>query len=77
MEINKSKFHNTGFLTKRIITEIRSSQGLQSQDISNVCINYFEENNRKLCPLTLTPLRLTPLPTYNISEENTCKLLLI
>jgi hypothetical protein len=74
MEINKSKFHNTGFLTKSVINEIRLNQGLQSQNISNVCINYFDENTSKLCPPTLAHLKLTPLPTYNLSEENTCTL---
>ena len=68
--LTRPKFHNTGFIPMKVITEMRSRQGLQPQDISNACIQYLDKNDRRLYPITLTPL-----PTYNlppISDENPC-----
>jgi len=71
MEINnRSKFYNTGYLSQKVITEVRQKQGLQVQDISNACTQK---------PRVLYPMLATPLPTYGlppISPNCTCAIYL-
>ena len=75
--IPKTKFFNTGYLSKTNIDEIRLQQDLMSQRISNYC-----ENQYTVCSCHIKPCKCqrnsdslfinssTPLPTYGLSPIN-------
>ena len=72
--IPKTKFFNTGYLSKTILDETRVQQNLMSQTISNYC-----EDQYTVCPCATKPCKCqrnsdsllinyaTPLPTYGLA----------
>ena len=68
MNYNRTKFFNTGYLPNNS-NEKRFKQGLDSQFISNTCVNYMIETNQQNLPYFNTyyyPHGATPLPTYGL-----------
>ena len=75
--IPKSKFFNTGYLSKNTLGETRLQQDLMSQRVSNYC-----ENQYTVCPCPTKPCPCqrnsdsllinyaTPLPTYGLLPLN-------
>ena len=64
----KTKLYNTGYISHKIVTEVRQKQDLQPQDLSNDC---------HVNPRVMYPTPVTPLPTYDLpSIPSNCNCLI-
>lgn len=64
--ITDTKFFNTGYIPNDA-NKKREKQGLDSQFISNACLQYMKSSNEQNLPYFNTmyyPVKATPLPTY-------------
>jgi len=64
--IPKTKFYNTGYLHPQN-NKFREKQGLDTQFISNLSLDYMKSHNQQILPYFNTlyyPTKATPLPTY-------------
>ena len=75
--MKSTDFFNTGFIPENANSK-RIKQGLDSQFISNLCINYMKHSNQTNLSSFNTlyyPVKATPLPTYgrlNNNNYNNC-----
>jgi hypothetical protein len=75
--IKSTQFFNTGFVPETENAK-RLRQGLQSQFISNLSLDYMKQMNQENLPSFNTlyyPVKATPLPTYGlkpIGQDRPC-----
>lgn len=65
--IKDTRFFNTGYIPNDA-NDKRAKQGLDSQFISNACLNFMKKDNEHILPYFNTPyypVQATPLPNYD------------